>query len=118
MILVGYPPFFGTEEEVFSSILDGEYSLRGPRYCKDLLDEIFTHDYRILEPLSRQNSSYEFFFTVNRVEYCFASSVSFRWNRISSVGKDFVKRLLQKDPQKRLTAKDALSHVGYICDAR
>lgn len=63
MLLVGYPPFYGTEEDMFSRILDAQYSLLGPR-----------------------------------------------WDRVSPLAKQFIRRLLVKDGTKRMTAQEALQH--------
>jgi serine/threonine protein kinase len=36
------------------------------------------------------------------------------WPSISSVAKDLVKKMLEHDPKKRLTAADVLSMLSYI----
>mmetsp|Transcript_35012 Transcript_35012/g.100712 ORF Transcript_35012/g.100712 Transcript_35012/m.100712 type:complete len:484 (+) Transcript_35012:407-1858(+) len=64
MLLVGYPPFYGSENEILDKIAAGKYSLTGPR-----------------------------------------------WPKVSRNAKDFVRRLLEVDPNKRMTAKEALDHV-------
>jgi calcium-dependent protein kinase len=63
MLLAGYPPFEGAQEEVLEKIRMGRYKMK-------------------------EN----------------------RWDRISSLGKDFVTKLLIVDPQERLTAGQALAH--------
>ena len=37
------------------------------------------------------------------------------WPALSSEAKDFVKRLLNKDPRKRMTAAQALSELPIMC---
>jgi len=37
------------------------------------------------------------------------------WPSLSSEAKDFVKRLLSKDPRRRMSAAQALSECSYIC---
>ncbi|CEM31033.1 unnamed protein product [Vitrella brassicaformis CCMP3155] len=63
MLLVGYPPFYGTEAQILDRIAKAQYSMSGSR-----------------------------------------------WERVSPQAKNFVSRLLQRNPQKRMSAKEALEH--------
>eukprot|EP00917_Polyrhabdina_sp_WS-2016_P024564 GHVP01053126.1.p1 GENE.GHVP01053126.1~~GHVP01053126.1.p1 ORF type:complete len:532 (+),score=87.37 GHVP01053126.1:789-2384(+) len=63
LLLVGYPPFFGLEEHMYRKILDGDYSVSGPR-----------------------------------------------WQNVTYHGREFVTMLLETNPTKRLTAKQAMEH--------
>lgn len=63
MLLVGYPPFHGDEEAIFTSILDASYSVTGSR-----------------------------------------------WQDVSPNATNFVCKLLEKDPTKRLSAREAFYH--------
>lgn len=47
-------------------------------------------------------------FASTRHDRCDFSNVA--WSGVSEEGKDFVRRLLQKDPEKRMTAQQALDH--------
>eukprot|EP00919_Chromeraceae_sp_WS-2016_P054010 GHVR01128209.1.p1 GENE.GHVR01128209.1~~GHVR01128209.1.p1 ORF type:complete len:523 (+),score=110.21 GHVR01128209.1:268-1836(+) len=40
-----------------------------------------------------------------------------RWEAISPLAKDFVSKLLELDPEKRLSAREALSHPWMRCEA-
>uniref|UniRef100_A0A0G4HDH8 Calmodulin n=1 Tax=Chromera velia CCMP2878 TaxID=1169474 RepID=A0A0G4HDH8_9ALVE len=63
MLLVGYPPFYGSEAQILSRISRAHYSMSGSR-----------------------------------------------WRKVSEKAKDFVRLCLEKDPNKRLTATQALIH--------
>ena len=67
MMLVGYPPFTGHDEnEIYESIKKGTYSMDGPE-----------------------------------------------WEAISDEGKSLVRRLLQYDPEFRISVHDALQHPWF-----
>eukprot|EP01068_Selenidium_serpulae_P010254 Selendium_serpulae@DN5415_c0_g1_i2.p1 len=63
MLLVGFPPFYGSEAQITDGILSGNYVLKGHR-----------------------------------------------WQKVSSLAKDFVSRLLVVNPERRMTAAEALKH--------
>jgi serine/threonine protein kinase len=38
------------------------------------------------------------------------------WNRISNEGKDLTKKLVERDPELRISAKEALSHPWFTLE--
>lgn len=48
-----------------------------------------------------------------KIEHCLYTLTSSEWTRVSPSAKDLIKKLLEKNPKKRLTAAQALQHPWF-----
>uniref|UniRef100_A0A671NGL6 Calcium/calmodulin-dependent protein kinase type 1D-like n=1 Tax=Sinocyclocheilus anshuiensis TaxID=1608454 RepID=A0A671NGL6_9TELE len=97
ILLSGYPPFYEENEtRLFSKIMKAEYAFHSP-YWDEISDTLQTqkshkHEETLLPPGGHQ------------LHYNINSS------------KDFIRHMLEKNPNKRFTTEQALSHAWIIGD--
>jgi calcium-dependent protein kinase len=100
----------GTPYYISPEVLAGEYT----RSCDMWSIGVITHILLSGCPPFDGDTDHQIFESVKLGFFNFSAP---EWDDVSSAAKDFIRCLLRRDPSKRLTASEALSHPWIVCSS-